>query len=485
MEFRFIDNNTPLDRHSQRAIRSHAMKGKNLGKTIAARGHRWQKSERKAKSEGIPKVETQNGRWLLPKTDNGNTLLQNHFGGAELSYFMTPNLEPFTLSSRYLILHYAISQTLYPRVFCRQSKEAETSWFELMIGNPCGKRCTTSFIIILTLQVFHCGLAMTGAHVSRHLGQPDASLESTRHFAEAMRLLRRELSTNSDPQDSSLAVIISLAIHATLIGAVDESRIHLHGLKHVVQLRPGGLASLCAEAPEVGNKVRRADLNLALMAGTPTLFGAQSSPLPETAYVVRVDRRISNTPLPYPLGETSPVLQSAIRDVLALCSYAGFAQLGAFEYQDLVISIFQRLVDYAPLVGPRPSLPLDDVCQLGFLAFMNTVIHHNHQRTPACSPLLSDALRTRLDSFNEMDFSQVDECSSFCLWLTFVYAISAPGYDQYCHPSSPVARHIRTLADTLTLETWQDVTAHLSVYPWITAFHDEPGKKLWESLACA
>lgn len=303
---------------------------------------------------------------------------------------------------------------------------------------------------------------------------------------EAMRLLRRELSTNSEPQDYSLAVIVSLAIHANLTNTVNESRIHLHGLKHIVELRPGGLAALCADAPEVGNKIRRADLDLALMAGTLTLFGSQSSPLPATLHVVPVvDGQKLNIALPHPLGETSPALQSAIRDVLALCGYAGRAQLGAFQYQDLIISIFQRLVDYRPLAGPRPPHPLDEVCQLGFLAFMSTLIHHNQQRRPTCSTLLSKVLRTRLDRFNnDMVSSQANKYSSLCLWLLFVYAVSAPSYEKCCDASSSVARRIHALADTLILRTWEGVNTHLSVYPWITAFHDELGRKLWESVAC-
>lgn len=118
MKFHFIDNTTPLDRHSQKAIRSHAMKGKNLGKTIPARGHRGRQSGNEIRSaqarpkveEGLPKVE--NDRLLLPKAskpDSGNALtspkqmvsLQNHFPGAELAYFSIP--EPLIVSSRYLL----------------------------------------------------------------------------------------------------------------------------------------------------------------------------------------------------------------------------------------------------------------------------------------------------------------------------------------------------------------------------------------------
>lgn len=118
MEFRFIDNTTPLDRHSRKAVRSHAMKGKNLGKTIQARGHKGRQCENEIRSaqarskldDGLPKVES--GRLLLPKAprpDSGNAFtspkqmvsLQNHFPGAELAYFSIS--EPLISSSRYLL----------------------------------------------------------------------------------------------------------------------------------------------------------------------------------------------------------------------------------------------------------------------------------------------------------------------------------------------------------------------------------------------
>jgi hypothetical protein len=312
---------------------------------------------------------------------------------------------------------------------------------------------------------------------------------------QAMRLLRRDLAATAEPQDSSVAVVISLAVHANLTGAVDQSRIHLHGLKRILNLRPGGLAALCSHTPELGNKIRRADLELALVVGTPTIFGSQSwplpLPLPASPYVdvfplddgraLRV-----KVALPYPLSETCVVVHSAMRDVLALCSCADSAvQLDAFQYQDLAISIFQRLVDYAPLGGLRPPHPLNDVCQLGLLAFMSTILHHTRQRQSAYTVLLSKVFWIQLDLFdNDMVSRQHNKYPSLRIWLIFIYAVSAPGYEQFCDMDSSVAQSIRTLAKTLTLGGWEDVAAHLSGYPWIAAFHNEPGKKLWESVTC-
>lgn len=323
-------------------------------------------------------------------------------------------------------------------------------------------------------------MAVTRARITHSQDNGGKSSESTWHFLQALRLLRYDLGTNFSPQDSSIVVAISLAIYANLNGSTSESRIHVQGLKRILELRPGGLAALCSSAPEVGNKIRRIDVELALVVGTPTVFGSQALPLPGLLHVVPLDDRKLCDPLPTSLSETSPTIQFAVTDVTALCKYAGSAQLSAFEYQNLVISIFQRLIDFASLGGDRPSHPLDNICQLGLLAFMSTVLYHTRERRFTCSALLSDLLRTGLDRFDiDMSYDQVNTYDSLHLWLLFVYAVSAPEYEQYCNADSSVAQRIQALANKLTIETWEDIAAHLSVYPWVMAFHDEPSKKLW------
>lgn len=321
---------------------------------------------------------------------------------------------------------------------------------------------------------------MTGARISDRPAHSEMPPESARHFLLALRLLRRDLSADPKPRDSSVFVSISFALYANLRGSEGESRIHLQGLKHILELRPGGVAALCSDTPEVGNKVRRADLELALSAGTPTLFGSQISPLPEPPYVVPPDDRKRRPALPHPLGEASPVIQFAMGDVLALCNYAGREQLGALQYQDLVLSITQRLVDHVPLGRERPSHPLDDVCQLALLAFMGTLLNHARIRQYTCSVLLSGLLWTRLDRFDSSTgYGRAGGHPALKLWLLFIYAMSAPGFEQRYDVNPSVARRIHVLASALAVDTWEGVAAHIRLYPWVAAFHDEPGKKLW------
>lgn len=322
-------------------------------------------------------------------------------------------------------------------------------------------------------------MAVTRARISQSQGYGGKSLESTWHLSLALRLLRLDLAANFKCQNSSIVVAIALAIYANLNGAISESRIHLQGIKHILELRPGGLMALCSSTPEVGNKIRRADLELALLAGTPTLFGPLRSPLPTPRRALMNDRRSLAT-LPHPLIETSPAIHAAMADVLVLCDYAGSAQLSAFQYQDLVISIFQRLVDFAPLGGERPPHSLDEVCQLGLLAFMITLLKYTQER-PSVYLLLTNLLGACLDtSDDEALYAPATKPPSLYLWVAFIYAVSSPEYDQFCDVGSSVSKRIQSLANVLILETWEDVAAELSVYPWVAVIHDEPGKRLWD-----
>jgi hypothetical protein len=300
------------------------------------------------------------------------------------------------------------------------------------------------------------------------------------HFLSALQLLRRDVDADHKRRDSIVVVVISLAMYALINGSTSESRIHLKGLKSILESRTGGLAALRLNSPEVYNKIRRADLELALLVGTPTLFASRPLPLPNPPYVIPLNSVKSSVSL---LGEVDPAIHSVIVDVLAFCDYLSSTQLDAFEYQDLVISILQLLIDYSPLGGERPSHPLDDICQLGLLAFMSTLFHCTRDRGPACSGLLSDLLRTCLHRFNEAVIDgRATLLPSFHLWLIFIYILSTSDYEQSCDSHSSFARCIRILGTTLALETWESVVAHLKFYPWVAAIHDEPSKALWAAI---
>lgn len=137
------------------------------------------------------------------------------------------------------------------------------------------------------------------------------------------------------------------------------------------------------------------------------------------------------------------------------------------QYQDIMTSICQRLLDYAPLRGPRPQV-LDDVWHLGLLAFMTTFVYATGSLREIYSNLLHPMLRDRVASIADHPRLQV--------WLLFICGLTVHG-DRW-----PL-QQLREAVKENGLRTWEDAKAFLQPYPWIGVVNDGPGKALWAEVA--
>ncbi|KAF2456236.1 hypothetical protein BDY21DRAFT_415880 [Lineolata rhizophorae] len=448
MEFQFVDNRTTLDRLSRKVIRSHVMKGKNRGKTIPARAQK--RAPVQTSIHDMPRQRQGDIRASeLREEAKGTFSPFNPFAGTEYSYFAFPI--QLTPPMRYMIyqFHSTVSETIYPHEFCRPSREVGSPWFKYMI---------------LDQTFLHCFFAMIASYITLFHGHSDETLEAARHYSQTLRLVNRDLSTGDIPRDSTVAVVVSLAIEGNLSGAVHRSRIHLDGLQRIIELRPGGLATLRESNRGLMQKVCRTDIEFAMLDGMSTRFGLQrasvcSAALPPSFGGSRV--------LAYLLTKICVPLQYVTQDVLALCCCPGRVKLEACHYQDAVISICQRLLDFSPLGGVRPHDALDDAWQLGLLTFMTTILYRLGRLRLAYSELPLKLLQARL---NDDSFAQVDEYRPLLFWLLFVYGFSAlEGREgQWLVP------RIQALANKLEAKTWEDANKCLNQFPWIGVVHDAP-----------
>lgn len=100
MEFQFIDNNTTKDACSRKAIRSHVMKGKNVGRTV-------RRGRKHAVTQGffqdVERTNPQDDGAIFPEiaASDGVLVPTNPFAGGEFAYFSFP--VQFTPSMRYLV----------------------------------------------------------------------------------------------------------------------------------------------------------------------------------------------------------------------------------------------------------------------------------------------------------------------------------------------------------------------------------------------
>ncbi|KAF5722045.1 Argininosuccinate synthase [Fusarium mundagurra] len=444
MKFQFIDNDSTQKPGARKAIRSHVMKGKNLGRTIQGRGKRHAAPQ----SNGLQRIPDLSKRDVsveerrknidVAVDNDGNALLfpeiadidadteysiNNPYSGKEYTYFSFP--VQFTPSMRYYIY-----------------------------------------------ECLHCLLAMAATYLNilRNIPTPSVeSIEATCHFSQALRLMNPRLSQPSAAQeDSNIVIIISLAIHSNITQNLTASAMHLQGLDNLLTFRPGGVSDIRECNRALLHKICRTDIELAVAQGTRTRFG-------NAGLTAAAAGPISARDLRYPLNQMSELLRQVTRELLALCRRPGKAKMSGLQYQDVLISMWQRLVDFAPLGGTRPQDLMDDVWQLALLAFLVTVTWSaSHLKSVHCK-LLHKLLRGHVESRVLLERAEVYRPLWF--WVVLVYGLSLT--DGNC--DTLVLGEIRKASELLGIRKWEEARAKGKPFPWIDMVHDVRGRALWEA----
>ncbi|KAG4280372.1 hypothetical protein FPRO06_11705 [Fusarium proliferatum] len=495
MKFQFIDNDSTQKPGARKAIRSHVMKGKNLGRTIQGRGKRHAApqlndshkspdiSKRGTSVEGRRKsldgaVDHLGNALLFPEiADTGidtTYSINNPYSGKEYTYFSFP--VQFTPSMRYYVyeFHTAVCNIIYPYAFCRPTDEIGSPWFRYMVADQACNYLGLPFASLsLTVAAgLHCLLAMAATYLNilRNIPTPSVeSIEATRHFSQALRLMNPRLSQPSAAQeDSNIAIIISLAIHSNITQNLTASVMHLQGLDNLLTFRSGGISDIRECNRPLLHKICRTDIELAVAQGTRTRFG-------NAGLTAAAAGPMSARNLAYPLNQMSELLQQVTRELLALCRRPGKAKMSGLQYQDVLISMWQRLVDFASLGGTRPQDLMDDLWQLALLAFLVTVTWSaSHLKSVHCK-LLHKLLREHVESRELLE--RGEEYRPLWFWAVFVYGLSLTNGN--C--DTLVLGQIRKTSELLGITDWEEVKAKVKPFPWINIVHDVPGRALWEA----
>ena len=321
---------------------------------------------------------------------------------------------------------------------------------------------------------------MTGTYLQLLYGRnPDsvAALEAPRHFAQSIYLINRDLSSSTELKPSTIAVVTSLTIHANLTGALKESRVHLDGLTHMVNLFSGGLSGLRDNNSALVQKICRTDIEVALREGTVTRFGSDPAMIRAAASASATLNANggSGVRLYGLLMRPCATLQYIIKDILALCRCArdGWHTLEPHEYQDTVITVFHRLIGFSPLRDSRPLPLVDDTWHLGLLAFMTTIFHAHVSHRALYSDILTQRIRSHL---LDEELAKHIQDQRFRFWLFFVY--------NFCMPENFDGRwlvpQVTRIIQQLNFTSWTQAKASLGCFPWIDLLHDPPSQKLWE-----
>jgi hypothetical protein len=346
---------------------------------------------------------------------------------------------------------------------CRQKDMSLTSWPWPSPLNASADYNTVSY----------CLLAMTANYMNVFRGSIDREHDGANYLAKTLRLVSRNLSSETVPDDATLAVIVSLTMQANHSGNVRSGAIHLSGLQRILSLRPGGAHGLMVPPfRTLMQKMCRADVEHAILEGSATRFGQERLIDHDGVFSVP---EVPRLPIPAgPLANLNPVLREITMDALVLSKCPGAVKLDPCRYQDMLISLSQRLLDFRPIGGvDGPSGGLNDAWQLGLLTFVTTVHYPVGGVRLATYDLLLDRLRRRL---NDVDLVMVPGLAAVRMWMLVMYSISmlAAGEDRRW-----VVPQIRKLADELGLALWEDARTCLATFPWVAVAHDEPGRDLW------
>lgn len=71
------------------------------------------------------------------------------------------------------------------------------------------------------------------------LGKQETSPRALQHLSNAYRCVRQNIQKDKMPSHSTIAAVMSMAIHEDLRGHSERSKIHVDALYHLIELRGG------------------------------------------------------------------------------------------------------------------------------------------------------------------------------------------------------------------------------------------------------
>lgn len=456
MSFQFVEN-AKIDGQARRLIRSHVMKGKNVGKVIPRR-------TRKIDPEVSPCLANHAADLRTPtirKSDAvGITSIPRTLGNSFSYFTFSCKLETYMRNLIYQI-QFVTNQTVYPVEFCLPVNGLHHIWFQWVVNDEA---------------FFHSALAVSEAAVDAHLGKKDASVRTLYHLSNAYRCISQNLQKGGTPSDPTLAAVVSMAIHEDLKGQPARGKVHMDALQQMVELR-GGVAQLRITTVLL-HKMCRADIEYALHDGCFPRFNRDQFPskmiqsLLSLSFTQQEISRVADDAHIY-----DPSLRRVFIDLMSVCillnNSRGSFKLEPFMFQEIVISVCYRLLHQYPLASDGPQNNDENACQLGQLALITTMIFQNGRSPRISYSLLANRLRGAIMSM----LSNEAVVETNFLWLLFVSGISVFNITS----TAWLLPYIKKCSSDLNIKSWQAARDQIRKYPWIDAIHDELGQELWQA----
>lgn len=169
-----------------------------------------------------------------------------------------------------------------------------------------------------------------------------------------------------------------------------------------------------------------------------------------------------------------PILRQAFSDSKGVCNlfnkHIDKKPLDLVEFQEILISICYRLLEFRTLNDSRLIRDVDSAHHIGLIVFMMSLFWNNHQDWLAKPGLIAACIKEAL---------QVEDLEDkFVFWLLVLGCISVSGEDDM----QWMAMRLHKKAQKLGVVTWDDAQNYLLEFPWMNVIHDTSGEKLWNKV---
>lgn len=217
----------------------------------------------------------------------------------------------------------------------------------------------------------------------------------------------------------------------------------------------------------------RTDVIFTLQFGGPSAFFRDRMPDVRDS-IFRMGPGGDPTAPPIPHEGLDPRLHGVLVDALYISSifngHSRHHRVSLIVYQEMVLSMFYRLLHFRPLEGPRQGSDLDAAYHTGLVVFTMTIFLQCQRQRCIDSRLSFQCLRDTLET------AIIERERELALWVVVV-----GGVWMWNHPGGEwLAPKLSMASEALGIETWDDACTVLKKFPWLDCIHDEPGRQVWE-----
>ncbi|KAJ9615338.1 hypothetical protein H2200_001413 [Cladophialophora chaetospira] len=303
------------------------------------------------------------------------------------------------------------------------------------------------------------------------------------HYSKALRLLRERLSSGLEAEqtsDSTITVVIALALHARISKDYEAARHHIEGIKKIADLR-GGIAEISSR-PMLAMEIFRCDIGIALETDKRPVFfanvgGVESfvpflSDMPITEPQGSHNSRGGDTPEIFldNIDQDLAAVWKATRRFCVLVSRAATSRrkLPEGNLLQALASIMYRLLHRS-----YTGRSFNETLRLALLAFCSRIflqlpvirIEDTH---------LSNAYR---ECLLEVDTAQA-ATPRLMLWLQMIGIVAVFGSTDRAW-LSPL---LRSSFERCGIGSWRELADVMNELVWIGLVFDRPGRDVLNTL---